>query len=92
MAKAVLGRKGLFWLQRDGVQQGEEGTAGEHKAGLAVRKHRGNSKWDQASPTPVPYFLQKTGPPAGGHVFKYMSPLVGVSHLNRSGGYGEVWQ
>lgn len=43
-------------------------------------------------PTPVPYFLQKTGPPAGGHVFKYMSPLVGVSHLNRSGGYGEVWQ
>lgn len=37
MVKAVLGRKGLFWLQRDGVHHGEEGTATEHKAGLAVR-------------------------------------------------------
>lgn len=50
MAKAVLGRKGLFWLQRDGVHHGEEGVAAEHKASLVVRKHRGNSKWGQAFP------------------------------------------
>lgn len=83
MAKAVLGRKGLFWLQRDGVRQGEKGTAGSTGEIASGTK---------PPPTPAPYFLQKTGPPAGGHVFKYMSPLVGVSHLNCSGGYGEVWQ
>lgn len=42
--------------------------------------------------SPMPYFLQKTGPPAGAHVFKYMGPLVGTSHSNRSSGYSEVWQ
>lgn len=40
MAKAVLGRKDLFRLQRDGVHHGEEGTATEHKASL----------WGQAFP------------------------------------------
>lgn len=75
------------------------GSVGERKAQPASIKlaWQSGSTGELASgtkpaPTPVPYFLQKTGPPAGGHVFKYMSPMVGVSHLNRSGGYGEVWQ
>lgn len=36
-AQSSFREKGLFRLQRDGVHHGEEGTATEHKASLAVR-------------------------------------------------------
>lgn len=63
----------------------------EHEASLAARKHWENRKWGQAvklpSFPPVSSFLQQTGPPAGSYVFKHMSTVVGISHLNHSSGY-----